>query len=194
MEASTEKLIRQAAYNASLIQGWTSLEELQWLARQALTRKTIIEVGCWRGRSTKAMIGTCPGTVYSIDDFRGTDCSDSPSAIDLTDAKGAYIGFSDSFRKNIRLGKLVLIKEDTVHAISKLKDSNVIADMVFVDASHDYISVKRDIEACLPLVAKGGLLCGHDYANIFPGLKQAVHELVPGFIYGDAGSIWHKIV
>ena len=35
-------------------------------------------------------------------------------------------------------------------------------DIVFIDADHRYSSVMKDIEAWLPTVKRGGILCGHD--------------------------------
>lgn len=48
-------------------------------------------------------------------------------------------------------------------------------DFVFVDANHDYESVKYDIENFWLVVKEGGILCGHDY-NIFEGVNKAVDE------------------
>ena len=47
-------------------------------------------------------------------------------------------------------------------------------DMVFIDAEHTYESCKDDIEAWLPKCTK--YICGHDYSDNFPGVKQAVNE------------------
>lgn len=51
---------------------------------------------------------------------------------------------------------------------------------VFVDASHDYESVQRDLRAWLPtqeLVPGWKWAAGHDYTpDGWPGLKKAVHE------------------
>lgn len=53
-------------------------------------------------------------------------------------------------------------------------------DFVFIDGDHSYTGCKTDIDAWLPKVKKGGLLCGHDYHNLdvpFPGVDRAVDEL-----------------
>ena len=54
-------------------------------------------------------------------------------------------------------------------------------DFAYVDARHDYASVLEDLEAWFPKVKPGGILAGHDYAdiefgkNVF-GVKSAVDE------------------
>ena len=52
-------------------------------------------------------------------------------------------------------------------------------DLVFVDADHEEPSVRRDIEAWSPLLRKGGVLAGHDYARIWPGVVAAAHGSLP---------------
>jgi len=54
--------------------------------------------------------------------------------------------------------------------------TNESVDFVFIDAQHDYESVKRDINSWLPKIRLGGLICGHDYEPNFPGVIQAVDE------------------
>lgn len=53
------------------------------------------------------------------------------------------------------------------------------ADFVFIDAAHSYHAVKADIEAWKPKVREGGWLGGHDYHDVFPGVKRAVDEAFP---------------
>jgi hypothetical protein len=36
-------------------------------------------------------------------------------------------------------------------------------DFVFVDDGHETWQVKQDIEYMLPLIRRGGILCGHDF-------------------------------
>jgi len=49
-------------------------------------------------------------------------------------------------------------------------------DFCFIDAAHDYESVKADIIAWLPKVKKGGWLIFHDY-GLFEGVTRAVDEI-----------------
>jgi predicted O-methyltransferase YrrM len=49
-------------------------------------------------------------------------------------------------------------------------------DVVYIDAGHDYTSVKADIGAWLPKVRKGGIICGDDYISGWDGVIRAVDE------------------
>ena len=50
--------------------------------------------------------------------------------------------------------------------------------LIFIDADHEYPSVRHDLLGSLPLLAPGGLIACHDYFNA-PGVQQAVDELFP---------------
>lgn len=49
-------------------------------------------------------------------------------------------------------------------------------DFVFIDGSHDYNSIKEDINTWMPKVKSGGFLAGHDYAIQYFGIMKAVME------------------
>jgi len=50
-------------------------------------------------------------------------------------------------------------------------------DVIFLDASHEYEDVKRDIAKCLTMLADDGVLLIHDYeTRQFPGVTRAVNE------------------
>jgi len=63
---------------------------------------------------------------------------------------------------------LMVLKMSSVEAANQVG----LAEMVFIDAGHEYEEVKEDIEAWTPKATK--MLCGHDYQ--FPGVKKAVME------------------
>lgn len=50
------------------------------------------------------------------------------------------------------------------------------ADLVFIDALHDYEHVKQDIALWWPRVRVGGMLAGHDFNHKWPGVERAVAE------------------
>lgn len=54
------------------IQGWMNDEELQWLYTQARRMESVVEIGCWRGRSTHALLSGCPGIVNAVDHWKGS--------------------------------------------------------------------------------------------------------------------------
>jgi hypothetical protein len=60
---------------------------------------------------------------------------------------------------------------------------------VFIDASHDYESVKADVKAWLPKVKKGGYLAGHDWHH--EPVKRAVIEVL-GEVDEFDGDCWIK--
>lgn len=74
-------------------------------------------------------------------------------------------------------GRCAIMKSDTVAAAAHVEDGSL--DFVFVDADHSYAGVKRDLEAWLPKIRKGGFMTGHDIH--FEGVKKAVDEA-----FGDA--------
>ncbi len=54
--------------------------------------------------------------------------------------------------------------------------NNGTRDLVFIDALHDYESVKEDIGLWWPQVRTGGILALHDFNHQWPGVERAVAE------------------
>lgn len=52
-------------------------------------------------------------------------------------------------------------------------------DVIFIDACHDYDFVSKDIAVSKRKIKKGGVICGHDYTEEYPGVVQAVGEAFP---------------
>lgn len=74
--------------------------------------------------------------------------------------------------------RAVILRKSSIEAAKDFEDGSL--DFVFLDADHTYEAVRADIAAWYPKVKRGGLLCGHDYANHeFPawGVEKAVSEL-----------------
>lgn len=92
----------------------------------------------------------------------------------------------------------------SITASRKIEDNSL--DMVYIDADHSYEQVMLDIRVWKPKVKKGGILCGHDYAEpLHPGVVRAVKESFPegvnllleGVLYGleePADYVWWTYV
>ena len=166
---------------ALTITGWMEPEELEWLAEQASYHTRIVEIGCFQGRSTRALAENTTGWVWAIDPWKKRPWD--------TEAVGDGDWLYEEFRKNMRdLNNVTALQMQSLAAATTFKTP---VDMVFIDGNHDYEAVKADILAWRPLLVEGGLLCGHDYGwPDVPGVKQAVDELVPTVKIGKH-LIWY---
>lgn len=172
---------------ALTIDGWMSEAELRWLAEQAQTHTQIVEIGSWKGRSTRALADNCPGFVYAVDHWRGQELTADPTSLDAEIAERGSDSIYEEFKANLDGVFLYPMRMSSIEAAAVMK-SRLKPDMVFIDGEHAYAGVKADIETWLPLMAKDGLLCGHDWWH--GGIKQAVRELCPGFQVVPETNIW----
>jgi hypothetical protein len=161
--------------NENGIDGWASETELKILSNFASRSDSIVEVGCWKGRSTKELLESCNGNVYAVDSWKG-----SPN--DMTNVMaGMDLGVEAAFKKNVgHYSNLKILKGSSVDMAKTFNGNKV--DMVYIDAGHTYEEVKSDIETWLPKCNK--FIVGHDYQEDFPGVKQAVDE-----IFGEVNTI-----
>lgn len=153
---------------ALTIPGLTSDADVHWLADQARTRETIIELGPFRGRSTRALADASSGIVYAIDNWNATH-----GLCRRDDAAAAAC--RENLRDLIEAGRVVLVEQDSRAGLPSLL-AGVRADMLWIDAEHTYEAVRSDIETYGPLVRRGGLICGHDYNVHHAGVMRAVDE------------------
>ncbi len=148
------------------IQGWMHPKDLHWLYETAKTMQSIVEIGCWKGRSTSALLQGCPGRVYAVDHFLG-----NPEERHSNHKEALEKNIGAEFLRNVGHHRnLRLMRMDSLEAATFFKDRSI--DMVFIDGSHEYEAVKADLEAWLPKARK--LICGHD--PTYPGVKKATAE------------------
>jgi hypothetical protein len=129
-----------------------------------------VEVGVWKGRSAAFM------AVEIIN-------SEKIIQFDLVDTWDGSIEHQplqenvfDICMKNLQpvLPYINIRRMNSLSASATYEDKSL--DFVFIDAAHDYESVKADILAWLPKVKSGGYLAGHDYPT-WHGVTQAVNEI-----------------
>lgn len=155
---------------AKSVEGWMSEKELEVLASFASRATRCLELGSWKGRSSRAIADNLPpgSTLVCVDHFNGSALEPDMQAI----ADGGQ-AFRTNMADHLASGRVSHF--DTVAQVAAVFDS---FDFIFIDAGHTYAEVKADIAACYPLLANGGVFCGHDYLDHghTVGVKQAVDE------------------
>ena len=149
-------------------QGWMSETELTYLAEAANRIPeggSIAEIGSYKGRSACAIAGNTEARLYCCDIWSecGTD--------------GWYY---DVFCENTKhLKNIVPVNRASIWAAREMAAWGMKLNMIFIDAAHDRFNVLQDILAWRPLLAEGGLLCGHDYNfKDHPEVAPAVHQIL----------------
>lgn len=159
------------------VPGWLTEEEGVELARLA-AGKVVLEIGSYCGRSTICLAKTAR----------------SVGAVDTFDGRGTAMPGDTlpTFKKN-------LLEHGIHRGVNVLRGTSAevvpplppIFDLIFIDGSHDYESVRADAEMAASKLRPGGLLVFHDYGNMDPGVVRAVDELVDsgGEIVGRVGTL-----
>lgn len=123
----------------------------------------VVELGSWLGESTSFIARKLPinGKVYAVDHWKGSIEHQDPRR---TDVYFLLPTLYEQFLSNIiHLGltdKIIPVKMTTVEAALALK---INPDLVYVDASHDELSVYEDIKNWYAKLARNGILCGDDW-------------------------------
>lgn len=127
----------------------------------------IVELGAWKGHSAVYM---------------AVEIINSGKKITFDTVDNWSLGETrDEFFKNIEPVKdYVNVIEGISWESAKLyKDKSI--SFCFIDAAHDYESVKKDILAFLPKIKNGGIIAGHDYVANMDEWNQvytAVNEVI----------------
>lgn len=149
------------------------------------------EVGVWEGRSViylaeKIKLLGKKGTIFAVDHFQGSD-----EEVHREILKNKNL--ADSYFENVqRCGVsdiIITMPFGSDEAIRYFQNEEL--DGVFIDASHDYTNVRKDILMWFNKVKTGGILSGHDYhgdwaKEVQPAVKDALnhHRIESSEIWG----------
>lgn len=140
------------------------------------------EVGVWRGGMSADLLREFPSLVLMmIDPWEGA----VPGLSTEQETNEAFVEAMavTKFAEDRRIVCKMTSEQASVGTLDEC------LDFAFVDALHDYESVKRDIALWHPKVKPGGLLSGHDYGGSLDrrgkgGVKKAVDEFCQENGYG----------
>ena len=129
-------------------------EALRYLARNA---RVVVDVGTFLGASAETMLEAMPedGLLITVDTFEGVEGSN-------TGAVSSDVMMSYAAQRLSHFGnRAKIFKAKSTDLAVTFNPGTV--DLVFIDAAHDYESVKADILAWFPSLRPGGVMSGHDY-------------------------------
>lgn len=160
------------------IPGWMTEPELEWLYQTATRMNSIVEIGCYQGRSTLALLKGCKGPVYAVDTWQDI----------MSDGTDNLLEFLRNLDKRLtasEFGRLRPWKIPSALAAPYIPP----VDMMFIDGDHVYPGVIADIQAYGPKAIT--LLCGHDFKNPdWPDVERAVMEQFGPRVQNPVGLIW----
>ncbi len=159
--------------------GWMTLAELTWLARQASDKQRVLEIGTFAGRSTYAMALTCPGTILTIDTWLGEYGTPELNGRKLESRAhwnlGAFIG-----EGRVQVGTM----SSAALWMEYRHGRHSPFDFIQIDGGHDYYSVLFDVHVARRMLAPGGVISGHDWHLVrdavlteLPEAAQCAHTL-----------------
>lgn len=142
-----------------------------------------VEVGAWYGKSTAFMAVEIINSkkeiqFHVVDHWRGSlEHQEGEFAEDagITEQGDIFPKFCEYLAPV--LSRINPIQRPSVEASALFEDQSL--DLVFLDAGHEYASIRADIEAWYPKVRSRGIIAGHDFTPSWPGVIRAVTTFEP---------------
>jgi hypothetical protein len=134
-----------------------------------------VEVGVFKGAFAQELLEVVsPSMVYLIDPWKGVIESG-----DMNGQNIEYIHGNDYYSTVIlpKFGVLPNVEVLREHSdiLNSFDDDSI--DWIYIDADHQYPSVKYDLQLAYAKVKPNGYILGHDYNNdMCPGVVRAVDE------------------
>lgn len=156
--------------------------------RPSRPRPSVAEVGVDRGDCSKRLLEGHPSLQWLGVDIWGGIGGAVPQGADeaAADAEwdrrlSAGAALLHEARGKVRpwLGtdRARLLLASSTEATALLQKASF--DLVFLDADHTEEAVLADVAAWSPYVRPGGILAGHDYSRMFPGVAKAANAALP---------------
>jgi predicted O-methyltransferase YrrM len=140
----------------------------------------VVEIGSWQGYSTSflasAVRDSRNGVLHAVDHFQGNAGKEEFYVVDRPDLSDLRLGFERNMRNQQLWDSIRLLDMPNDEAIRQLEGVQV--RFLFIDGDHSKEGVEKDIRMFFPLVRPGGIVVFDDFAPHFPGLVEAVSQLV----------------
>lgn len=175
-------------------QGWYANTQEMANLLQSRPVKTVIEVGSWLGSSTRHIASVLPtgAKVYAIDHWLGSEEHQPGGSAYYTALPYLYQQFLSNVIHANLTDKIIPLRMTSLEAAQYLSiNLDTPADIVYLDASHDTISVYNDMCAWYPFVEGHGILCGDDWT--WKSVRKAVKKFAEKkhLKVHSSGNFWY---
>jgi predicted O-methyltransferase YrrM len=172
----------------TFVEEWFPVQSQRALSRRA--KQTghlsgrVIEIGCWEGRSTCALAHAAwPTTVHAVDTWQGSPGEISQELARDRDVLATFIAnVTDLTRGNVK------VHQQDWRDYYETDRSPV--RFLHIDAEHSYREVFDTISSFLPLMQRGGIICGDDAHD--PNVVAAVGDLLPAYMVEATLWVWEN--
>jgi predicted O-methyltransferase YrrM len=180
---------------ARRIAGWLSDAEgnaLFELARQRAPEQdaVVVELGSWQGKSSVLLAAGLSGKhnprLVCIDPFGEDENSRYQTEFYGPVISTMRLSLEEIFCRNIRrCGLTHIVQPIKAYSFDAVRNWREPIDILFIDASHEYESVHRDLLLWSPFVKLGGIVALHDVSPNWPGPSRVMAEDLQPPYFGD---------
>jgi len=154
----------------------------------------LVEVGSWEGRSTILIALAFPGEpVHVIDHWKGDLRNPKSPVAELAAQRDVFFDFAQNTKQAGVYDRLVIHRDDWRNVFATWDQP---IKMIFIDGEHTYREVYDNVQAALPFMVPGGVLCGDDYSTTY-GIEQALRDCFgPDGVTiksGPGRAIWSRV-
>ena len=169
------------------VHGWDSTSPAFLEVIEKLNPRLIIEVGSWKGGSAIHMAELMK---QRTDNFEIVCVDTWLGSVEHWDGTAAGLGWHD----DLEMGRPTIYQQfmsniihkgwtdyitpfpiDSINAAEFFNRKNIKPDLVYIDAGHEYVSVKNDLFVYANILRDGGYLLGDDWFH--EPIKRAAIEL-----------------
>lgn len=116
------------------------------------------EIGVFKGEYSKELLEIIPELkLYGVDNWG----NNGTTGRGRDDRQKGYLRTLEDLKSYIESGQYIILKKNSMLALADIPNASL--DFVFIDAGHDYQSVKDDVTGWTKKVRAGGIVSGHDY-------------------------------
>lgn len=131
-------------------------EEQKYSLQYIKPNSVCAEIGVWKGEFSAHILNCNPAKLHLIDPWVHQDYKKMWYSIEQEKMDEIYNDVHEKFKNHSHVKIHRKFSTD-------VEFPNRYFDWVYIDGDHTYPMVLKDLEFYLPLVKKGGFLCGDDY-------------------------------